>query len=43
MSIIPALRRLRQDDLEFKASLGYIGRPCIKKKRKKKAEDVAQK
>jgi hypothetical protein len=23
-SIIPALRRLRQEDLEFKASLGYI-------------------
>jgi hypothetical protein len=24
--IISALRRLRQEDLEFKASLGYIGR-----------------
>jgi hypothetical protein len=31
-SIIPALRRLRQEDLEFQASLGYI--VCLKKKGK---------
>jgi hypothetical protein len=29
--IIPALRRLEQEDLEFKARLGHIGRPCLKK------------
>jgi hypothetical protein len=28
--------RLRQKDCEFEASLGYIGRPCLKKKEKKK-------
>jgi hypothetical protein len=28
---IPALRRLSQEDLEFKVSLGYIVRPCLKK------------
>jgi hypothetical protein len=30
MSIISALRRLRQKDQEFKASLDYIIRPCLK-------------
>jgi hypothetical protein len=32
MTIIQASRRLRQEDCEFRASLGYIMRPCLKKK-----------
>jgi hypothetical protein len=30
MPVIPALRRLRQEDLEFKVSLSYIVRICLK-------------
>jgi hypothetical protein len=29
--VIPALRRLRQEDHEFKVNLGCIERPCLKK------------
>jgi hypothetical protein len=32
MDMIPALRMGRQEDVKFKGSLGYIARPCIKKK-----------
>jgi hypothetical protein len=31
MSIIPALQRLRQEDHEFQAGLGYTEAPCPKK------------
>jgi hypothetical protein len=34
--VIPALRRRRQEDHEFKVSMGYIGRTCLKKKNLKK-------
>lgn len=29
MPIIPAFRRLRQKDADFKASLGFIRTPCL--------------
>jgi hypothetical protein len=32
MPIIPALRKLRQD-CEFKTSLDYMKKPCLKKKK----------
>jgi hypothetical protein len=32
MLLILELRRLRQDDGKFKASWGYIVRPCLKKR-----------
>jgi hypothetical protein len=36
MPIIPAFRRWRQEKPKFQASLGYIFRDCLKKKKKKK-------
>jgi hypothetical protein len=39
MPEIPAFRRLRQEDEEFKTSLGYITRPCLKSQNKQKNTD----
>jgi hypothetical protein len=36
MPVVPALRKWRQEDREFKASLGYITRPCPKIQQKEK-------
>jgi hypothetical protein len=33
--VIPALGRLRQEDLKFKASLVYIVKPCLKNPKEK--------
>jgi hypothetical protein len=40
MPIIPALRSLRQEDLEFEANLGYVVRPCLKKARRQRLVPV---
>jgi hypothetical protein len=34
MPVIPALRTLRQEDLEFKVTLSYLVRPYLKKKKR---------
>jgi hypothetical protein len=36
ISVIPALRRLRQKTHEFKASLGYTDRPYLKRPKQNK-------
>jgi hypothetical protein len=35
MPVIPAFRRLRQEDHKFKVSLSYITRHCLTKKKRK--------
>jgi hypothetical protein len=37
-TVIPALRRLRLEDLKVESSLGYIPRPCFKRKKEKNLE-----
>jgi hypothetical protein len=34
--VIPALRRLGLEDHELEDSLGYIARPCLKRKEEKR-------
>jgi hypothetical protein len=41
--LIPAIQRPRQKDHEFKASLGYIRRPYLKKKEKKERKREEEK
>jgi hypothetical protein len=40
MPVIPALRSLKQEDHEFKVSLGYIVRPYSRKKQKKEKKNI---
>jgi predicted transposase YdaD len=35
MPVVSALQWLRQEDHEFKASLGYTAKPCLKKEGRK--------
>jgi hypothetical protein len=35
--VLPALRKMRKKDLKFKASLGYVPRPCLTEKRERTA------
>jgi hypothetical protein len=41
MPAIPAFRRLmREEEHEFKVSLGYIVRPCLKQNKTKYTQDL---
>jgi hypothetical protein len=36
--VIPAFRKLRHDHREFQSSLGYIVRPCLKRRVRERRE-----
>jgi hypothetical protein len=38
MPVIPALRRLRQEDLKFETRKGNIERPCVNKQTKQETK-----
>jgi hypothetical protein len=42
MPAIPVLKRLRQEDCEFKGSVAYIVRPSFKKKKKKERKKATK-
>jgi hypothetical protein len=42
MSIIPALRRWRQEDCKFKDSLGYTVSPCLKKEKERMGREGSE-
>jgi hypothetical protein len=39
MPVILALGRVRQENQEFKASLGCMARPCLKEKKERRKEE----
>jgi hypothetical protein len=41
--VVPALRRLRQENCEFQASLDYIVKPCLKKNKTNKTKKKGKK
>jgi hypothetical protein len=40
MPVIPALRKLKKEDLQFEASLGYVARHHLKKKKNLKTSSM---